>query len=56
MGVGFEFRDMVGEELGESGVDMMRQIKLALDPLCLLNPDKVFRLNIDQDDTAQSTS
>lgn len=45
-GVGLEYRDMVVEELGDSGVDMMRQIKLALDPLCLLNPDKLLRLNI----------
>lgn len=47
-GIGLEFRDMVTEELGEGGVDLMRQIKLALDPLCLLNPDKVFRLKIAQ--------
>lgn len=45
-GVGLEYRDMVVEELGNGGVDMMRQIKLALDPLCLLNPDKLLRLNI----------
>lgn len=45
-GIGLEFRDALVEELGDSGVDMMRQIKLALDPLCLMNPDKVFRLNI----------
>jgi D-lactate dehydrogenase (cytochrome) len=47
-GVGWEFRDMVDEELGESGVDMMRRLKLALDPLCLMNPDKVFRLNLER--------
>lgn len=34
------------EELGDTSIDLMRQIKLAMDPLCLLNPDKVFRLNI----------
>lgn len=45
-GIGLEFRDALVDELGESGVDLMRQIKLALDPLCLLNPDKVFQLNI----------
>lgn len=45
-GIGLEFRDAMVEELGENGVDMMRQIKLALDPLCLLNPDKLFRLRI----------
>ncbi|KAK5062833.1 hypothetical protein LTR84_004908 [Exophiala bonariae] len=46
-GIGLEFRDAMVEEIGENGVDMMRQIKLALDPLCLLNPDKLFRLKID---------
>lgn len=46
-GIGLEFRDAMVEELGENGVDMMRQIKLALDPLCLLNPDKLFRLRIE---------
>lgn len=44
-GVGLEYRDMVVEELGDGGVDLMRQIKLAMDPLCLLNPDKLLRLN-----------
>lgn len=46
-GIGLEFRDAMVEEIGENGVDMMRQIKLALDPLCLLNPDKLFRLRIE---------
>lgn len=45
-GIGLEYRDVLTEELGETGIDLMRQIKLAMDPLCLLNPDKVFRLNI----------
>jgi len=47
-GIGLEFRDAMVEEIGENGVDMMRQIKLALDPLCLLNPDKLFRLRIEK--------
>lgn len=45
-GVGLEYRDMVVEELGDGGVDMMRRIKMALDPRGLLNPDKLLRLNI----------
>lgn len=49
-GIGLEFRDAMVEEIGENGVDMMRQIKLALDPLCLLNPDKLFRLRIEKAD------
>lgn len=44
-GVGREYRDMLCNELGDGYIDTMRQIKMALDPLCLLNPDKVFRVN-----------
>lgn len=43
-GVGLALRDMLELELGESAVDMMRKIKFALDPLCLLNCDKIVRV------------
>ena len=43
-GIGLTFRDALVVELGADTVATMRQIKLALDPLCLLNPDKVFRI------------
>ncbi|RCI12357.1 hypothetical protein L249_0216 [Ophiocordyceps polyrhachis-furcata BCC 54312] len=43
-GVGLVKRDYLPHELGETTVDAMRQIKLALDPLCLLNCDKVVRV------------
>ena len=43
-GVGLALRDMLEVELGESAVDMMRKIKFALDPLCLLNCDKIVRV------------
>ena len=43
-GVGLALRDMLEVELGESAVDMMRRIKFALDPLCLLNCDKIVRV------------
>lgn len=43
-GVGLVLRDMLEVELGESAVDMMRKIKFALDPLCLLNCDKIVRV------------
>ena len=46
-GIGLTFRDALETELGEDTVATMRQIKLALDPLCLLNPDKVFRLKVE---------
>ncbi|KJZ77362.1 hypothetical protein HIM_03086 [Hirsutella minnesotensis 3608] len=40
-GVGLVKRDYLPHELGETTVDAMRQIKKALDPLCILNCDKV---------------
>ncbi|KAI9806572.1 MAG: D-lactate ferricytochrome c oxidoreductase [Piccolia ochrophora] len=43
-GVGLVKRDYLNHELGESTVDAMRKIKLALDPLCLLNCDKIVRV------------
>lgn len=43
-GIGLEHRDMLVEELGQESIDTMRKIKLALDPLCLLNPGKVLRI------------
>ncbi|KAL2270825.1 hypothetical protein VTJ83DRAFT_196 [Remersonia thermophila] len=43
-GVGLVKRDYLPHELGESTVDTMRKIKSALDPLCLLNCDKVVRM------------
>jgi D-lactate dehydrogenase (cytochrome) len=46
-GIGLTFRDALEAKLGPDTVATMRQIKLALDPLCLLNPDKVFKLQTD---------
>ena len=43
-GVGLIYRDALIRELGEETVATMRRIKMALDPLCLLNPGKVMRL------------
>lgn len=43
-GVGLVKRDYLPHELGESTVDAMRQIKKAFDPLCLLNCDKIVRM------------
>ncbi|KAJ4514816.1 D-lactate ferricytochrome c oxidoreductase [Exophiala dermatitidis] len=43
-GIGLEKRDRLIDELGVDSVDTMRRLKLALDPLCLLNPEKVVRL------------
>ncbi|KAL2825878.1 hypothetical protein BJY01DRAFT_256144 [Aspergillus pseudoustus] len=43
-GVGLIKRDYLEHEVGESTVDTMRRLKLALDPLRLLNCDKVVRV------------
>lgn len=43
-GVGLHKMAYVEEELGEGAVEVMRRIKLALDPRNILNPGKVVRL------------
>ncbi|RPB04351.1 FAD-binding domain-containing protein [Choiromyces venosus 120613-1] len=43
-GVGLVKRDYLEGELGKDTVDAMRRLKLAFDPLCLLNCDKVVRV------------
>ena len=43
-GVGLVKRDYLEHELGADAVDLMRKLKHALDPLCLLNCDKVVRM------------
>ncbi|CAZ81240.1 unnamed protein product [Tuber melanosporum] len=43
-GVGLIKRDYLEGELGMDTVDAMRRLKLAFDPLCLLNCDKVVRV------------
>ncbi len=43
-GVGLIKRDYLAHELGETTVDAMRKLKQAFDPLCLLNCDKIVRM------------
>jgi D-lactate dehydrogenase (cytochrome) len=43
-GVGIVKREYLEKELGPEAVDLMRRIKLALDPMCLLNCDKVVSM------------
>ncbi|MCJ1329314.1 D-lactate ferricytochrome c oxidoreductase [Thelotrema lepadinum] len=45
-GVGLVKRDYLEHELGQSTVDLMRKLKQAFDPLCLLNCDKVVRSKV----------
>jgi D-lactate dehydrogenase (cytochrome) len=43
-GVGLVKRDYLPHELGKDTVDAMRRLKQAFDPLCLLNCDKIVRV------------
>ncbi|EON67118.1 hypothetical protein W97_06371 [Coniosporium apollinis CBS 100218] len=43
-GIGLVKRDYLNHELGETTVDVMRKLKQAFDPLCLLNCDKIVRV------------
>ncbi|ODV95722.1 hypothetical protein PACTADRAFT_85765 [Pachysolen tannophilus NRRL Y-2460] len=51
-GIGIGKRNFLEIELGEDAINLMRKLKLALDPKRLLNPDKVFK--IDPNDMGQS--
>ncbi|KAK9474161.1 glycolate oxidase [Dipodascopsis tothii] len=44
-GVGLVKRPYLEAELGPAAIDTMRSLKLALDPLCLLNADKVIAVD-----------
>lgn len=37
-------RDYLPHEVGQETVDAMRRLKQAFDPLCLLNCDKIIRM------------
>ncbi|RCK57596.1 D-lactate dehydrogenase [cytochrome] 1, mitochondrial [Candida viswanathii] len=49
-GVGNAKRRFLTMELGDDTIDLMRKIKLAIDPNRILNPDKIFK--IDPEDTS----
>lgn len=44
-GIGVGKRKFLEDELGIEAIDLMRKMKLALDPKRLLNPDKVFKID-----------
>lgn len=44
-GIGTGKRKFLEKELGKDAIDMMRKIKMALDPKRLLNPDKVIKID-----------
>ncbi|RAR01784.1 FAD-binding domain-containing protein [Stemphylium lycopersici] len=53
-GVGIELRDALLEEVGGEGVEAMRAVKRAWDERGILNPDKVFALEREEEDTVAS--
>ncbi|CAM9018433.1 unnamed protein product [Wickerhamomyces anomalus] len=44
-GVGVGKRQYLIEELGENSVNLMRKLKMALDPKRILNPDKIIKID-----------
>ena len=46
-GIGLGKRKQLVAEFGEPVVDLMREIKLALDPANILNPGKIFEVAAD---------
>ena len=40
-GIGMAKMKYLKDEIGESGVELMRSLKAALDPDCILNPGKM---------------
>jgi len=41
-GIGMGKRELLTKEIGTEGLDVMKNIKLALDPKGIMNPGKVF--------------
>lgn len=48
-GVGVGKRPYLGPELGKTTVDLMRHVKFSLDPRAILNPDKIFKIDPNED-------
>lgn len=48
-GVGIGKREFLLQELGEEAIALMRKMKLALDPKRILNPDKIFKIDPNDD-------
>ncbi|ODV98520.1 hypothetical protein PACTADRAFT_74068 [Pachysolen tannophilus NRRL Y-2460] len=43
--IGYGKREYLVEEMGEDVVALMRKLKMSLDPLRILNPDKIFKID-----------
>lgn len=44
-GIGLGKKELLPLEIGDASVDLMRKIKLSLDPNAILNPDKVIKID-----------
>ncbi|KAL6934987.1 related to D-lactate dehydrogenase [cytochrome], mitochondrial [Hanseniaspora guilliermondii] len=44
-GIGLGKKELLPLELGEPAIDLMRNIKLSMDPHAILNPDKVIKID-----------
>ncbi|KTB18895.1 D-lactate dehydrogenase [cytochrome] 1, mitochondrial [Nakaseomyces glabratus] len=44
-GIGLGKRDYLSQELGQEPIDLMRAIKMAIDPHRVMNPDKIFPID-----------
>lgn len=44
-GVGVGKRSYLEPEIGKNAVDLMRHVKFSLDPRAILNPDKIFKID-----------
>ncbi|ODQ82882.1 hypothetical protein BABINDRAFT_159377 [Babjeviella inositovora NRRL Y-12698] len=44
-GIGMGKRNYLIQELGEEVISVMRRLKLSLDPLRIMNPDKIFKID-----------
>lgn len=44
-GIGMSKRNHLEKELGKETIQVMRKLKMSLDPLRLLNPDKIFKID-----------
>lgn len=48
-GIGNGKRHFLQQELGEDTINLMRKVKMSIDPKRLLNPDKVFKIDPEDD-------
>ncbi|CCK69474.1 D-lactate dehydrogenase KNAG_0C03700 [Huiozyma naganishii CBS 8797] len=53
-GVGIGKRTYLHDELGDTPIDLMRRIKIAIDPKRIMNPDKIFPIDPEEPESIVS--